>query len=116
MEETDRARLKAKIVSDLGALECEIASLKKQTKPIPPDNAIGRLTRMEAIQAKSVAEAVLNTAQIRQIKLDAALARIDSDHLENDYGVCIDCEEEIPLKRLELMPESLKCVHCADKR
>ncbi len=98
MEETDRARLKVKIVADLGALECEIASLKKQTKPIPPDNAIGRLTRMEAIQAKSVAE--------------AALARIDSD----DYGICIDCGEEIPLKRLELMPESLKCVHCADKR
>ncbi|MEE8483774.1 MAG: TraR/DksA C4-type zinc finger protein [Nitrospinota bacterium] len=98
MEETDRARLKVKIVADLAALECEIASLKKQTKPIPPDNAIGRLTRMEAIQAKSVAE--------------AALARIDSD----DYGICIDCGEEIPLKRLELMPESLKCVHCADKR
>ncbi len=112
MEETDRARLKAKIVADLGALECEIASLKKQTKPIPPDNAIGRLTRMEAIQAKSVAEAVLNTAQIRQAKLESALGRIDSD----DYGICIDCEEEIPLKRLELMPESLKCVHCADKR
>ncbi len=112
MEETDRARLKAKIVADLGELSKEIASLKKQTKPIPPDNAIGRLTRMEAIQAKSVAEAVLNTAQIRQSKLESALGRIDSD----DYGICIDCGEEIPLKRLELMPESLKCVHCADKR
>ncbi len=114
MEETDRARLKAKIVADLAALSKEIASLKEQTKPIPPDNAIGRLTRMEAIQAKSVAEAVLNTAQIRQSKLESALGRIDSG--EDDYGVCIDCEEDIPLKRLELMPESLKCVHCADKR
>lgn len=112
MDLKEKARLKEKIVFELAALEKEMASLKEQAKPIPPDNAIGRLTRMDAIQAKSVAEAVLNEARIRQSKLESALSRIDND----EYGICVDCEEDIPLARLELVPEALKCVHCADRR
>ena len=112
MDTKERAGLKEKIVLELEALENEIASLKEQSKPIPPDNAIGRLTRMDAIQAKSVAEAVLNEARLRQSKLETALGRIDDD----DYGACIDCGENIPVARLELVPEALKCVPCADRR
>ena len=112
MDKDERARLKAIIVSDLEQIEKDIASLSEQAKPIPPDSAIGRLTRMEAIQAKSVAEAILNETKIKRSKLEAALGRADDD----GYGVCMDCEEEIPIARMELMPESVKCVHCADKR
>ena len=112
MDTKERASLKEKIVFELKALETEIASLKEQSKPIPPDNAIGRLTRMDAIQAKSVAEAVLNEARLRQSKLETALGRVDND----EYGACIDCGEDIPLARLRLVPEALKCVPCADKR
>lgn len=112
MDLNERTRLKEKIVFELAALEKEIASLKEQSKPVPPDNAIGRLTRMDAIQAKSVAEAVLNEARIRQSKLETALGRIDND----EFGNCIDCGEDIPIARLELVPEALKCVRCADRR
>lgn len=104
--------MKEKIVFELASLEKEIVSLKEQSKPVPPDNAIGRLTRMDAIQARSVAEAVLNEARLRQSKLETALSRIDN----NEYGTCMDCGEDIPIARLELVPEALKCVKCADKR
>lgn len=112
MDSRERTKLKEKIILERAALEKEIVSLKEQAKPVPPDNAIGRLTRMDAIQAKSVVEAVLNEARIRQSKLETALGRIDDD----EFGICMDCGEDIPMARLELVPEALKCVRCADRR
>jgi len=40
--------------------------------------------------------------------IDEALLRID----ENEYGVCEECEEEIPLGRLKAMPFARHCVRC----
>lgn len=28
------------------------------------------------------------------------------------YGVCIDCEKAIPLARLKVKPEAIRCIHC----
>lgn len=40
--------------------------------------------------------------------IDEALLRID----EGEYGVCEECEEEIPLGRLKAMPFARHCVRC----
>ena len=40
--------------------------------------------------------------------IDEALARLD----EGEYGICEDCEEEIPLGRLKAMPFARLCVKC----
>jgi DnaK suppressor protein len=40
--------------------------------------------------------------------IDEALLRIE----ENEYGVCEECEEEIPLGRLKAMPFARHCVKC----
>lgn len=40
--------------------------------------------------------------------IDEALLRID----ENEYGVCEECEEEIPMGRLKAMPFARHCVKC----
>lgn len=42
-------------------------------------------------------------------QIEAALTRIDND----TYGYCVECDEEIPLKRLEAMPTAAKCISCA---
>ncbi|GMT43032.1 MAG: dksA/traR C4-type zinc finger family protein [bacterium] len=111
MKDDDRNALKSKILSDIETLKTEMESLKEQAKPVPPDNAIGRLTRMDAIQARSVAEAVLTKAAIRKIKLETALNRIDDD----EYGTCKNCGEDISIKRMELVPEAVMCVNCAER-
>ncbi len=51
----------------------------------------------------------LNEAQQQKIRdIDAAL-----DRLENGvYGLCARCEEEIPLRRMEVRPFSRYCVEC----
>jgi DnaK suppressor protein len=51
-----------------------------------------------------------NSAKLSQI--EAALKRID----EKTYGLCTDCEEPIPEKRLLANPYSLTCVSCAEDR
>jgi DnaK suppressor protein len=40
----------------------------------------------------------------------AALARMDAD--PETFGLCVECEEPIPGKRLELMPYVELCVDC----
>jgi len=43
-------------------------------------------------------------------KVVAALARLDAD--PESYGLCTECDEPIPAKRLELMPYAELCVDC----
>ncbi|HEY5974828.1 MAG TPA: TraR/DksA C4-type zinc finger protein [Geobacteraceae bacterium] len=40
--------------------------------------------------------------------IDEALLRID----DGEYGVCEECEEDIPLGRLKVMPFARHCVKC----
>lgn len=40
--------------------------------------------------------------------IDEALARL----ADGEYGICEDCEEEIPLGRLKVMPFARLCVKC----
>ncbi len=110
MMDKERETLRRKIRSQIDDLRSEIKSHEEASKPVAPDNAIGRLTRMEAINARSISEASLNSARSRLIRLENALKRIDTD----DYGICAECDEPIPFKRLLLMPEVIRCVHCSE--
>ena len=48
----------------------------------------------------------------RKLKLvDAALARLD----RGDFGVCEECGEDIPLKRLKIIPWAAYCVACQEQ-
>lgn len=51
-----------------------------------------------------------NSARLAQI--EAALKRIEEGH----YGKCVDCDEQIPEKRLVANPYCQTCVSCAEER
>ncbi len=111
MTDEERAAIAQKIEDELTALNQEIGRLQSEIQPIPPDNALGRLTRMEAIQAKSVAEANLRAAQAKCGKLERTRARLE----DPEFGICTACEKNIPLPRLMLLPESTRCVRCIER-
>lgn len=46
------------------------------------------------------------------LQIEAALKRID----DKTYGICQDCEEAIPEKRLMMNPYFQTCVSCAEER
>ncbi|RQV96242.1 TraR/DksA family transcriptional regulator [bacterium] len=110
MTPEERSEIKKKIISDIEETKRSIADLEQLTKPIAPDDAIGRLTRMEAINSRSINEASLNQARAKLNKLERALERVDKE----DFGICVVCEQPIPVKRMLLMPEAIKCVRCAE--
>ncbi len=89
--------------------EAGIAEYKEMTKPVEPDVAIGRISRMDAINNKSVMEAALREAEATLRRLLAASEKID----DPDFGICTKCHAEIPIKRLMIMPDSTKCVKCS---
>ena len=72
---------------------------------------IGRLSRMDAMQAQAMAQASSNRRQTMLVKVTAALKRID----DGDYGLCRDCEQPINPKRLEFDPTAICCIDCASK-
>lgn len=110
MNNDQRAVLKDNIQGKIEEIKENIDSYKALTKPVSPDNAIGRLTRMEALNSKNVNEAALSKAKTTLKKLERALSKID----DPDFGLCIECEEPIPYARLAILPETNLCVHCAE--
>ncbi len=111
MTAEERADLKAKIEEQIEETKVKIEEFEELSKPIAPDISLGRITRMDAINNKSVAEAALRTAKRKLGKLQHALAKIDSP----DFGTCTVCKRPIQPKRIMLMPESSRCVRCASR-
>lgn len=111
MTKEDKEKLEKVILSEAENLKASIKTLAEGSRPVAPDDAIGRLTRMEAINAKSVNEANLNAARVKLAKLERALTRLN----DPEFGLCAICEEPIPVGRIMLMPETTVCVQCAGK-
>ncbi len=109
MEPKERESIANKIEEKLADTEKKIREYRELTKPVSPENAIGRISRMEAINNKAVFEAALHEAEEKFKKLQEAKERIHS----SDFGKCVKCHAEIPFGRLMIMPESTHCVRCA---
>ena len=73
---------------------------------------VGRLSRMDAMQAQAMAQATVKRRALQLRRIQAALARIDA----GEYGRCQSCDEEIPAKRLEVDPTALYCIKCASEQ
>ncbi len=110
MTAEERMVLKEKIVAAITKTEQEIVSFEEITQPITPENSIGRISRMDAINNKSVAEVALRQAKRKLANLNVALSKIDSP----EFGMCSRCGQAIAPMRLMFMPQSTNCVHCAE--
>ena len=101
--------MKQSIQEKIRIVKENIVSYKLLTQPIAPDNAVGRISRMEAINSKSINDAAMARAKTTLSQLKRALIRVDLP----DYGLCRECEEPIPMARLMILPEADFCVRCA---
>ena len=73
---------------------------------------VGRLSRMDAMQAQAMAKASGQRREAMLRNIEAALKRID----DGDYSLCRDCDEPINPKRLEFDPTALRCIDCESER
>lgn len=103
--------LRRKIAENIRRTETDIGRLEEATRPIGPDDSIGRVSRMDAINNKSVAEAGLRTARRKLDSLKKAARKIDEG--TPGFGICQRCRLPIAPARLMFLPESTHCVRCA---
>ena len=94
---------------ELQRLEEEERAATDSLAAVSPDKAIGRLSRLDAIQMQEVAKESQRQRGMRMHQLREALRRMDS----GAYGVCTACGEWIDYPRLEARPELLMCAKCA---
>ncbi len=109
MNDDERRKFKGKLQEEIAELKGRMPTLKEAAKPVPPDTAVGRLSRMEAIGEQGIREAALREAQEKLRKLQSRLERVD----DADFGLCSVCRQPIPAARLMFLPESDRCVACA---
>jgi DnaK suppressor protein len=105
----EKDEIRRRIGAKLAELEERVQAYKELVRPIAPENAIGRVSRMDAINNKSVNEAALREAEAQVAALKRALTRLDDDR----FGMCTRCGNAIPTGRILLVPAALTCVQCA---
>jgi DnaK suppressor protein len=105
----EKEHFKENILTEISKTERLIDEYRELSKPVAPDDAIGRITRMDAINNKSVTEASLRQAEEKLRNLKRVLSRVGT----KDFGICIKCGKPIPTGRILVRPESLTCVNCA---
>ncbi len=102
--------IRQRLISLREELESIAATGAESLRIVELDQAkVGRLARMDAMQAQAMAQATGLRREQMLRKIEAALLRIDND----DFGICQVCEEPIPMKRLEFDPTATRCVDCA---
>jgi len=109
MQGIDKIEIKKKIETEIRKTKKQVEEYTELTKPVEPENAIGRISRMDAINNKSVTEAALRKAKQKLDNLYTALKKVDSA----DFGVCAICKKPIPVGRILIMPQAHVCVNCS---
>ncbi len=105
----EKEEIKENILKEIAKVKLRIAEYKDLSQPVEPDCAIGRITRMDAINNKSVTEASLRQAEEKLRNLKRVLSKVGTP----EFGICIKCGKAIPAARVLYRPESLTCINCA---
>ena len=79
-----KKQIKKRIEEEIISTSKAVKKYRELTKPISPENAIGRISRMDAINNKSVNQVALNNAELKLNNLKVALTKID----DIDFGIC----------------------------
>lgn len=106
----DIAGIRAMLIERLAALKrADVRGQEGQAVVTLDQQAIGRLSRMDALQAQAMSKATQARRHAEAARIQAALRRMD----EGEYGYCTDCGEGIAAARLAHDPATPKCIGCA---
>ncbi len=73
---------------------------------------VGRLSRMDALQNQAMSLESNRRRELELRNIASALRRIADD----EYGICTECDQAIPIGRLQADPSVALCVQCASQR
>ncbi len=105
-------KMREKLLALRAELEAVAATGDESAAVVELDQSkVGRLSRMDAMQAQAMAQASTQRREQMLRKITAALGRIECD----DFGYCQSCEEPINTKRLDFDPTVTLCIDCANE-
>jgi DnaK suppressor protein len=106
-----KAAKKLLIARQKEVVQLEETAEALQTSVELDQSRIGRLSRMDAIQAHEMEEETVRRRDAELLRIAAALKRIEDD----EYGYCVTCGEDISPKRLDADPSVPTCIDCAQR-
>ncbi len=107
------ADLKTDLLDLQNSLQTTLETSVEAAKPVQLDQqAMGRVSRIDAIQQQKMVQANRQRARLRLNQVQAALRAIE----EEEYGLCRLCDEPIRYGRLKARPEAAICLDCQARR
>jgi len=111
MTQQQKQELKKIIQTEIENLNDEIRTIESSLKPIKKDCSLDSIDHKMLKQQQNIDIQRYEVSKARLNRLNAAYLNIDS----KEYGICQECEEDISIERLKLVPESKLCVSCMNE-
>ncbi len=111
MTNKEKENFKKSIEKQIQELSAEIDSIKKALYPERGKGPSDKVAHLNFKLDQSIHIQRYEEGTKRLNRLKQAYLKIDTP----EYGICKECEEEISIERLKLMPESIYCVACMEE-
>lgn len=112
MKNGELARYREQLLALRESLRESARRDEEATRPVELDQTRqGRLSRMDAMQAQQMAQAVARRREQRLHRVEGALRRIEA----GDFGYCFRCGEPIAARRLDADPTITRCMDCMEE-
>jgi len=111
MTQEEKKELKTIIKNEITECTTDITTIQDLLQPIKKDCSLDNTAHQALKQDQNINIQRYEVAQKRLNSLKNAYLNMDID----GYGVCLECEEDINIERLKLIPESKYCVACMNE-
>lgn len=107
----DYKEVRGTLIDMLEDLEDRLSKITEEVKHT--DKPLDQDFSEQAVETENdqVLDALGNTTRDEIEKVKQAISRIDS----GTYGICLICGQPIKKERLNALPYSIQCIHCASK-
>ena len=100
------AEIRRVLIAKRGELASRLERIKRN---ITAGHSADSEEQAQELENVEVVDALGNETRRELSKIANALAQIDNE----TYGTCVNCDEEIPLARLQAYPLADLCIRCA---
>jgi DnaK suppressor protein len=110
MEHTTKQRELDIFRKTLKARQAELSDRRRSREALAIETSADEFDRIQHAQERDFAIGELDRESIRLREIRAALERIQN----GSFGICLNCEEKIGLKRLAAVPWTGLCIACQE--
>lgn len=109
MKPAEREAIKKAIEERIAQISKDIEVLKDHMKPLTLKCVVDKANKMDTISSNAVKDSVYRSSVEKLNALKLLAEKAD----DPDFGNCRRCHQPINPQRLQFLPESTLCIHCA---